>query len=124
MQLQTWCNARFPATIVIHCRRVPVGTLSFTGNSLTNAASPSDYFGSFTIHGGPDEITVNDLATENLQITVPDTSDVPDPASTFLFGSGLALLALLLITPAGHVFVPLASTESARIKNRLPREET
>ena len=60
--------------------------------------APGDYFGSFTLQGGPDDVTVNDLATENFQITVPGASSVPEP-STF----SLVLSALLTFSTLGII---------------------
>ena len=50
---------------------------------------PGDYFGSFTIQGGPDDVTVDDLATQNFQISI---SSVPEPSSGALLGLCLLML--------------------------------
>lgn len=47
-------------------------------------AAPGDYFASFTIQGGIDGNTFDDLATQNFQVTVTETSSVPEQPSTFL----------------------------------------
>jgi hypothetical protein len=61
--------------------------------AITNAATPGDYFGSFTIQGGPDDVTVDDLATETFQISIPNSS-APEPSSGTLIGLSLVALAL------------------------------
>lgn len=58
---------------------------------ITDDATPGDYFGSFTIQGGLDENAVNNLATENFQISLPGES-APEPASEQLFGLSLLVL--------------------------------
>lgn len=58
-------------------------------------AQPGDYSGSFTILGGVDENAFDELATQNFQVSVTDTSAVPEPSSVLLLGTGIAgLLAL------------------------------
>ena len=61
---------------------------------ITNSVVPGDYFGSFTLQGGSDDSAFDDLATQNFQVTVPDTSGVPEPASIFLLGGGLIFLLI------------------------------
>jgi len=62
---------------------------------VTNAAVPGDYFGSFTIQGGADGAAIDDLATENFQVTVAEAvTTVPEPSTVILLAS--ALLGLVL----------------------------
>jgi hypothetical protein len=53
-------------------------------------AVPGTYTGSFTIQGGADSSTFNNLASQNFQVTV--VSAVPEPGTLVLFGSGLMMV--------------------------------
>ena len=68
---------------------------SYSGPIFSIVVSPTaqagDYFGSFTIQGGPDESAFDDLATQNFQVTV---SNVPEPSTFRLLASVLALLVI------------------------------
>ena len=56
------------------------------------AVLPGDYFGSFTIIGGADENAFDDLATQNFQVTVSDTSSVPEPSFLASFTTFILIL--------------------------------
>jgi len=57
--------------------------------------SPGSYEGMFTIQGGPDPDSFDDLASEDFTLEVESTSATPEPSSILLFGAGLAMLVSL-----------------------------
>lgn len=61
---------------------------------ITSLAAPGDYFGSFTVQGGPDDVTVDDLATENFEVSVPSSS-VAEPSSAPLLGVILLVVSVV-----------------------------
>lgn len=73
---------------------------------LTNNVIPGDYFGSFTLQGGPDWSTVNDLASENFQVTVPGMSSVPEP-------SMVPVLSFLVL-----LYCATTRTRNAKLRDR------
>src|SRR5579883_1474585 len=58
---------------------------TWTGDIFTVAiaptALPGNYTGSFTVVGGPDDMTQNDLLTQNFQVTVLPATSVPAPGA-------------------------------------------
>jgi len=63
---------------------------SYTGDifsvAISGVALPGDYFGTFTIQGGVDSETFDTVGSTNFQVTVADTSTVPEPSSGALVG--------------------------------------
>ncbi len=57
-------------------------------------AQPGDYSGSFTILGGVDGSSFDELATQNFQVTVTGASAVPEPSSVLLLGTSLVGLLM------------------------------
>jgi|SRR5579871_94635 len=77
--------------------------------SVSSAALPGDYFGSFSIQGGADSSTFDDLADQSFQVTV---SNVPEPSSVLV-----PILCLLLLgVTRGCTLYP------GGFKDVLPRE--
>ena len=60
---------------------------------ISPQASPGMYFGSFTVQGGSDVNTFNDLGTQDFEVVVPAT--IPEPACVILFGTGLLGVILM-----------------------------
>ena len=64
------------------------------GVAVGLGAAPGDYFGAFTIQGGPDSFTFDDMSTHSFQITVTTVNGVPEPSSGVLALSAIALVFL------------------------------
>jgi hypothetical protein len=56
--------------------------------SIDPSVAPGKYTGSFTVVGGPDDGTFDNLASQNFQVTV---AAVPEPFTLALCGGGLLL---------------------------------
>jgi len=71
---------------------------SYTGalfDVTANAAAPSgSYSGTYTIQGGADSDTFDDLATADFTVDVGTT--VPEPKSFVLLATGLSMIAVVL----------------------------
>ena len=59
------------------------------------AASPGPYSGSFTIEGGVDPSTFENLATETFQVNVTSPSSVPEPSSFVLLATSLMSIVIV-----------------------------
>jgi hypothetical protein len=75
-------------------------------NILVDPSTPTGpYTGSFTIQGGADSNTFDDLATQNFEVDVGSTSpptNTPEPGSLSLTAMTLALLGLTSVRRGGH----------------------
>src|ERR1017187_6333736 len=49
--------------------------------AISGVALPGDYFGTFTILGGVDSQTFDPVGSVDFQVTVSDTTTVPEPSS-------------------------------------------
>ncbi len=52
-------------------------------------------FGKYTIQGGADPETFDDIATEDFTVDVGSTSTTPEPNSLLLLATGLVMLAFV-----------------------------
>jgi hypothetical protein len=63
--------------------------------TVNAAALPGAYSGSFTIQGGPDSNTFDNLAVQDFEVDVVASAPIPEPGSIALVSSSAVLLALL-----------------------------
>jgi hypothetical protein len=73
---------------------------SYTGDifavAISGVALPGPYSGTFTIQGGVDSATFDDVGSAEFQITVNDAGAVPEPSSGVFVGLAGVVLAICL----------------------------